>query len=44
MKKRYRFQVVLIAYVEDGRKGGALTTLQYAKKKNVEIIHFADNP
>ena len=31
----------VIAFVEDGRKGGALTALQYAIKRNVEIINLA---
>ena len=32
---------LLIAFVEEGRKGGALTTLEYAVKQNVEIINLA---
>ena len=32
---------LLIAFVEDGRKGGALTTLKYAEKKGVPIINLA---
>lgn len=32
---------LLIAFVEEGRKGGALTALQYAIKRNVEIINLA---
>lgn len=32
---------LLIAFVEEGRKGGALTALEYAVKQNVEIINLA---
>jgi predicted Rossmann fold nucleotide-binding protein DprA/Smf involved in DNA uptake len=32
---------LLIAFVEEGRKGGALTTLKYAEKQGVEIINLA---
>ena len=32
---------LLVAFVEDGRKGGALTTLKYAEKKGVPIINLA---
>ena len=32
---------LLICYVEEGRKGGALTTLKYAEKQGVEIINLA---
>lgn len=32
---------LLVAYVEPDRKGGALTTLNYAEKKGVEIINLA---
>ena len=32
---------LLITYVEEGRKGGALTTLKYAEKQGVEIINLA---
>ena len=32
---------LLIAYVENDRKGGALTALKYAEKKNAAIINFA---
>ena len=32
---------LLIAFVEEGRKGGALTTLKYAEKKGVPIINLA---
>ena len=32
---------LLIAYVEPGRKGGALTTLKYAEKQGIEIINLA---
>ena len=32
---------LLIAYVEQGRKGGALTTLKYAEKQGVKIINLA---
>ena len=31
---------LLIAYVEEGRKGGTLTTLKYAEKQGVEIINL----
>ena len=34
---------LLVAYVEDGRKGGALTTLKYAEKKGIKIIHLIRN-
>ena len=34
---------LLIAYVENERKGGALTTLKYAVKCNVEIINLASH-
>ena len=43
--KRNRWMVenteLLIAFVEEGRKGGALTTLKYAEKQGVEIINLA---
>ena len=32
---------LLVAFVEEGRKGGALTTLKYAEKKGVPIINLA---
>ena len=32
---------LLIAYVEKGRKGGAMTTLKYAEKKGIEIINLS---
>ena len=32
---------LLVAYVEEGRKGGAMTTLKYAEKKGIEIINLA---
>ena len=32
---------LLVAFVEEGRKGGALTTLKYAQKNGVEIINLA---
>ena len=32
---------LLIAYVEEGRNGGAMTTLKYAEKKGIEIINLA---
>ena len=32
---------MLIAFVGEGRKGGALTTLKYAEKQGVEIINLA---
>ncbi|MEE0975064.1 MAG: hypothetical protein UH853_05060, partial [Muribaculaceae bacterium] len=32
---------LLIAYVEEGRKGGALTTLKYAEKQGIKIINLA---
>ena len=33
---------LLIAYVEDGRKGGAMTALRYAEKLGVKIINLGD--
>ena len=33
---------LLVAYVEEGRKGGAYTTLQYAYKRGVEIINLSN--
>ena len=32
---------LLVAYVEDGREGGALTTLKYAERRGIEIINLA---
>ena len=32
---------LLIAFVEEGRKGGALTTLKYAEKQGIDIINLA---
>ena len=32
---------LLVAFVEEGRKGGALNTLKYAQKIGVEIINLA---
>ena len=32
---------LLIAFVEEDRKGGALTTLKYAEKQGVEIVNLA---
>lgn len=32
---------LLICYVEEGRKGGALTTMNYAKKQGLRIINLA---
>lgn len=32
---------LLIAYVEDGQPGGAMTALNYAKKRNLEILNLA---
>ncbi len=34
---------LLIAYVEEERKGGALTALKYAKKKGIVIINLSAN-
>ena len=33
---------LLVAYVERDRKGGALTALKYAKKRNVRIFNLAE--
>ncbi len=33
---------LLVAYVEPDRKGGAMTTLKYAKKQGVEVINLAE--
>ena len=33
---------LLICYVEEGRNGGALTALNYAKKQGLKIINLAD--
>ena len=32
---------LLVAYVEDGREGGALTTLKYAERRGIEIVNLA---
>ena len=32
---------LLVAYVEEDRSGGAMTTLKYAKSKGVKIINLA---
>ena len=32
---------LLIAYVEEGRRGGALTTLKYAKKRGITMMNLA---
>ena len=32
---------LLICYVEKGRKGGAMTTLNYAKKQGLRVINLA---
>ena len=32
---------LLIAFVEEGRKGGTLTTLKYAEKQGIDIINLA---
>ena len=43
--KRNRWMVenaeLLIAFVEEGRKGGAMTTLKYAHARGLEIINLA---
>lgn len=43
--KRNRWMIdhadLLIAYVEEGREGGALTTLKYAEKQGIKIINLA---
>ena len=43
--QRNRFMIdnadLLVAYVEERRKGGALTTLKYAHKQGVEILNLA---
>ncbi len=33
---------LVVAYVEANRKGGALETIKYAKRKSVEIISLAE--
>ena len=43
--KRNRWTVenaeLLVAFVEEGRKGGAMTTLKYAHARGLEIINLA---
>ena len=43
--KRNRWMVenaeLLVAFVEEGRKGGAMTTLKYAHARGMEIINLA---
>ena len=47
INKRNRWMVdnadLLICYVEANRKGGASSTLKYAKKQRVETINLANN-
>ncbi len=46
--KRNRWMIensdILVAFVEEGRKGGALTALKHARARNVEIINLAALP
>ena len=45
IKKRNRWMIenaeLLVAFVEKGKNGGAMTTLKYAQKLGVEIINLA---
>ncbi len=33
---------LLIAFVEEGKRGGAMTALKYAEKRGIKIINLAN--